>query len=71
MAVLDGCESKNKTPVLEERTCPQCGEPIEVFTVRGRIKEDAKCDCGYVIKAEEQYDPRALERKGPEKTTAE
>ncbi|MBQ8974516.1 MAG: hypothetical protein IJ072_02195 [Oscillospiraceae bacterium] len=70
MAVLDGCEGSTKTPILEERTCPQCGETIEVFTVRGRIKEDAKCDCGYVIKAEEQYDPKALERAETEKTPA-
>lgn len=49
MAVLDGCESKYRTPVPEERTCPKCGKIVEVFTVRGRIMEDAKCPCGYVF----------------------
>ena len=39
MAVLDGCESAFKTPVPEERTCPQCGREIEVFTVKGRVVE--------------------------------
>ena len=46
MAVLDGCESKYRTPVPEERTCPKCGKIVEVFTVRGRIMEDAKGPCG-------------------------
>ncbi|MCD8362341.1 MAG: hypothetical protein LUC98_05155 [Lachnospiraceae bacterium] len=54
MAVMDGCESKYKTPVLEERVCPTCGKEVEVFTVAGRIVEDATCTCGYVFKAEDQ-----------------
>ena len=66
MSILEGCEGSTKTPVLEERTCPQCGEIIEVFTMRGRITEDAECACGYVLKAEEQYDPAMLARKGEE-----
>ncbi len=49
-----GCEEKNKTPVPEERVCPQCGREIEVFLSKGRIMEDAVCECGYVIKAQEQ-----------------
>ena len=48
-----GCIDKNKTPVPEERTCPQCGGEIEVFLSMGQITEDAVCDCGYVIKAQE------------------
>lgn len=51
--VAFGCEDKNKTPVLEERICPVCGEEVEVFTSRGRITEDAVCECGYVFQAEE------------------
>lgn len=54
MAVLDGCESKYRTPVPEERTCPKCGKIVEVFTVRGRIMEDAKCPCGYVFQQKNQ-----------------
>ena len=53
MAVLDGCEGAFKTPIPEERICPQCGKEIEVFTVKGRVVEDTACECGYVIKADE------------------
>jgi len=49
---LTGCEEKNKTPILEEKICPECGEPVEVFTRKGRVVEDAACDCGYVFRAE-------------------
>lgn len=58
MAIMDGCESKHKTPTLEERICPTCGASVEVFTRRGRIIEDAACDCGYVFRAEEQLEPQ-------------
>ena len=58
MAIMDGCEAKHKTPTLEERTCPACGETVEGFTRRGRIIEDTACDCGYVFKAEEQLTPQ-------------
>lgn len=61
MAVMDGCESKHRTPVLEERECPVCGKEVEVFTVRGRIVSDTACDCGYVFKAEE-VQPLKVER---------
>ena len=52
-AIAIGCEDQHKTPVPEERTCPVCGKDIEVFVVKGRVVEDAVCDCGYVIKADE------------------
>ena len=58
MAVKEGCEAKHRTPILEERVCPSCGESVEVFTRRGRILEDTPCDCGYVFKAEESADPK-------------
>ena len=58
MAIMDGCEAKHKTPILEERTCPQCGETVEVFTRRGRVIEDTVCECGYVFHAEEQIVPQ-------------
>ena len=29
---MTGCEEKYKTPVLEERKCPVCGDEVEVFT---------------------------------------
>ena len=62
MAIMDGCEAKHKTPILEERTCPACGETVEVFTRRGRIIEDTACDCGYVFKAEAQIVPQPRKR---------
>ena len=48
-----GCEDKNKTPVLEDRICPICGNEVEVFVSRGKIMEDVVCECGYIIKTEE------------------
>ena len=53
MAAIDGCEAKYRTPVPEDRICPKCGAEVEVFTVRGKVKEDTACECGYVFKAEE------------------
>ena len=58
MAILKGCEEKHRTPVPEERICPQCGKEVEVYTVRGRIFEDSTCDCGYVFEHEEQIVPK-------------
>ncbi len=54
MAVMDGCESKYRTPVPEDRVCPVCGSEVEVFTVAGKIVEETACKCGYVFQAEEQ-----------------
>ncbi|MGI6069231.1 MAG: hypothetical protein ACOYBE_02280 [Blautia sp.] len=62
MSVMDGCESKFRTPEPEDRVCPVCGKTVEVFTMRGRITEDAVCPCGYVFKAEE-IEPLKVEKK--------
>lgn len=61
MAVMDGCESKYKTPIPEERVCPKCGKEVEVFTVGGKMIEDTACSCGYVFHAEE-VQPLKVER---------
>lgn len=53
MAVMDGCESKYRTPVPEERICPECGKEVEVFTNQGKIVEETTCSCGHVFQAEE------------------
>jgi len=50
---FEGCEAKYKTPVLDERVCPECGADVEVFTRQGRIVQDCACDCGYVFHEEE------------------
>lgn len=57
MHILGGCEEKNRTPVLEERICPVCGEEVEVFTVQGRLVDEFVCDCGHVFPKEEQITP--------------
>lgn len=60
MAVMDGCEAKFITPVPEERTCPVCGEEVELFTRKSRIIEDTPCPkCGYVFHAEKEPEPKA------------
>lgn len=57
MSTPIGCEENRRTPVLEERVCPQCGEEVEVFTRDGRLIDDFPCKCGYVFRAEEALDP--------------
>ncbi len=63
MAIMDGCESVNKVPLIEERKCPNCGELVEVYTRKGRICEEVKCDCGYVfeIQPEPEIKPREVD----------
>ena len=40
-----GCQSKSKEITLTERTCPQCGNVIELFSVDTEVA----CDkCGFV-----------------------
>ena len=51
--VMDGCEAKFRTAVPEDRICPKCGAEVEVFTIKGKIREDTPCDCGYVFKADD------------------
>lgn len=62
MSVLGGYEEKDRTPVPEERVCPNCGEEVEVFTVKGRLIDDFTCGCGYVFQKEEQIVPKARGR---------
>ena len=43
--VMQGCQGKPEVSV-QERTCPQCGNEIEIFS----IDVEATCDnCGFVI----------------------
>ena len=46
MRVLGGCEEKNKTPVLEERICPNCGDEVgsaeKAEEVKGCARETGK-----------------------------
>ncbi len=63
MAIHIGCEENRKTPILEERSCPVCGEIVEVFTRDGRPIDDFPCDCGYVFSAEEPLNTRRKEEE--------
>lgn len=60
---IGGCEAQHNTPVLEERICPNCGEPVEVFTRKGRVVEESRCDCGHVFLTEEQVFTRQAKAK--------
>ncbi len=45
MATMEGCQGKPRTPTLLEKTCPQCGSVIEIFS----IDTEVVCDtCGFV-----------------------
>ena len=44
--IFEGCQGKPRTPTLEEKKCPKCGNPIEIFS----IDTEAVCEkCGQVI----------------------
>lgn len=43
--IMNSCQGKPRTPTLEEKTCPQCGNLIELFS----IDTEVKCEnCGFV-----------------------
>ena len=43
--IFEGCQGKPRTPTLEEKICPRCGNVIEVFSTETEVA----CDkCGFV-----------------------
>ena len=43
--VFEGCQGKPRTPTIHEKTCPQCGQIIELFS----IDTEMACEnCGFV-----------------------
>ena len=42
-----------QTVTIHRAICPECGEPVEVFTRKGRVCSDSACDCGFVFREEE------------------
>ena len=43
--MLEGCQGKPRTPTIIEKTCPQCGELIEMFSIDAQMT----CEkCGFV-----------------------
>ncbi len=43
--IMDGCQGKHRTPTIREKTCPVCGNTIEIFSTDTQVA----CDkCGFV-----------------------
>ena len=43
--VFEGCQGKPRTPTIHEKTCPRCGQIIELFS----IDTEMACEnCGFV-----------------------
>ena len=43
--IFHGCMAKPKTPTIQEKVCPQCGNIIELFSIDTQMP----CDrCGFV-----------------------
>ena len=40
--IMDGCQGKPRTPTIEDRICPNCGNPIEIFSTDTEVACD-KC----------------------------
>ncbi len=44
--MLEGCQGKPRTPTIIEKTCPNCGAMIELFS----IDTEMACErCGFVV----------------------
>ena len=44
--LYSGCQSKSKEISITEKICPQCGNPVELFSTDTEVT----CDkCGFVI----------------------
>ena len=44
--IMDGCQGKPRTPTIREKTCPVCGNTIEIFSTDTQVA----CDkCGFVV----------------------
>ncbi len=43
--MLDGCQGKPRTPTIIEKTCPICGNLIEMFSIDTQMACE---NCGFV-----------------------
>ncbi len=43
--IMEGCQGKPQPEVIE-KTCPQCGAPVELFTVDTEVRCE---NCGFTI----------------------
>ena len=45
MSIMDGCQGKPRTPTIQEKICPRCGNTIEIFSTDTEVA----CEkCGFV-----------------------
>lgn len=43
--IMNSCQGKPRTPTIEEKRCPNCGNIIEIFSIDTQVK----CEhCGFV-----------------------
>lgn len=42
--IMDGCQGKERTPTIIEKTCPNCGAEIEMFSIDTEMICE-KCGC--------------------------
>lgn len=50
-----GCLGKYRTPVPEDRTCPVCGNTVEVFARAGKLVDESVCPrCGHLFPPQDQ-----------------
>ena len=43
--IMDGCQGKPRTPTIEEKRCPQCGNLLEIFSTDTEVTCEV---CGFV-----------------------
>ena len=43
--IMEGCQARPKTPTIIEKTCPCCGEMIELFSIDTQMPCE---NCGFV-----------------------
>lgn len=43
--MLEGCQGKPRTPTIIEKTCPQCGHEIEMFSIDTQMPCE---NCGFI-----------------------
>jgi len=43
---LAGCQGRDKTPTLEFKQCPECGNMVEVFSTDSEVACE---NCGFIV----------------------
>ena len=37
--IMEGCQGKPRTPTISEKICPNCGNPIEIFSTDTEVAD--------------------------------